>query len=332
MAWVCEWARLLLSRVAVAVYLNYLQRVGLTDGDELRGRSQPSTTRATNPLDWLGGSAMDTLFSNLSQSIDFLVLGTVATLALSLPFGLKKPLTDGWTWLKSLVEHAHATIQGGFITLVLFAAFYFSGYLLNAAGHALLHRAHFLVIETVATTDPSKTIEDQWVPFGFWWRTIPIIGHFAPLETDEIADYWADATRQFYWDVCDKQSYDDLLGGGSLSELRLLRGAVGLTWILLAACVIALILDSKKYRYWSLSTLATVVVLYSFLIIPSYWDVEYEVHSTIWAGLPRNLDKLTIEKIGQVLPCAKMIAQSKAAETERGKGTSPETSAVSKVK
>lgn len=248
---------------------------------------------------------MDALFSSLSQSVDFLVLGAVATLVLCLPFGFKKPLEDGWCWLKSLMQGSHHLVQGGLLTVFLFSTFYFSGYLLNAAGHAVLHRAHFLVIQTAAETKLSTPAENPGVPYGFWWRAVPIIGHFAPSQPNEVEDYWADATRQLYWDVCDKQSSDDMLGGGALSELRLLRGAVGLIWILAVVCVIALILDHKKYERWSLSTLVGAGAFYAFLIIPSYWDVEYEEHSTIWAGFPRSVT-LSTENMERLLPCRKM--------------------------
>jgi hypothetical protein len=122
------------------------------------------------------------------------------------------------------------------------------------------------------------------------------------------------------------------LGGGSLKELRLLRGAVGLTWILVPVCGIALLLSYTEYkchenqRRWSLFTFFGTIALYFALIIPSYWDVEYEEHSTIWAGFPAKLGSLTTDNMTSLLPCAKMkmVAEGKKheADPDRKPGTS----------
>ena len=77
---------------------------------------------------------MEALFTALAYYIDFLVLGAIALALFCAPFGLVKPLTDGWQFFSKLVEDSHTYIQAGLISGVFFAVFYFSGYFLNAVG------------------------------------------------------------------------------------------------------------------------------------------------------------------------------------------------------
>lgn len=311
---------------------------------------------------------MEALFNALAQYIDFLVLGAVAIPALCLPFGLVKPLTAARDLLRSLLSTRHKLIQIGVITGVVFAALYFSGYLLNALGHAFLHRAHFSVIDTAARFDPAKPDAaarvDPAKPNAsvnknseFIERVVPLIGPFlSSPDPDEIKSYWGDAKRQFYWDVCDPQSLDDMVGGGALKELRLLRGTVGLAQVLSAVCLLALLgclvarvgtgvqklglflakrnslerlsghfvtlgASLQKLRYvekqgrWAAGTLVTTVFIYSLAVIPAYWDVEFEMHSTIWSALPMDPQSA---KFDDVLPCHKLRLLAERPKTGDG--------------
>ena len=245
---------------------------------------------------------MDALFDALSQYIDFLVLGAVAFAAVRLPFQFKKPLTEGWKWLRDdLVGQSQTLTQVGLITGILFATFYFSGYLLNAIGISFLHRAHYSVIDFAATAGEGQKAETSAadLEWNFVWRTVPLVGAFiVPPRQSELDNYRRDASRQVYWDVCDPHSSDDMLGGGILKELRLLRGMVGLSQILFLACIMAFGLSfttfnyTEKQRHWSAITFAFTFILYALFIIPGYWDIEYEEHSTIWAVFPPNLESV----------------------------------------
>jgi hypothetical protein len=282
---------------------------------------------------------MEALFNALSQYIDYLVLGAVAFAALSAPFGLR-PLTNGWRELSLLVRDSNAFVQVGLISGVLFALFYFSGYLLNAIGDAFLYPAHISIIDTVATFDPNKK-DDTFLGFKrddtsflrlpvVFQRVIPVFGPLLPGPTkDELKNYWRDANRQIFWEVCDKTSGDDLLLGSPIKKLRLLRGTIGLTQILLVICFFVFLLNiifllntifdfvlrtrhlrtdarfifiahkilSARLRHlasrlvWPLVTFATAFCIYVFLIIPSYSHEEYDLHLTIWAAFPSDWDK-----------------------------------------
>lgn len=231
---------------------------------------------------------MEALFTALAHYIDFLVLGAIALALFCAPFGLVKPLTDGWQFFSKLVEDSHTYIQAGLISGVFFAVFYFSGYFLNAVGHAFLHRAHFSIIDTTAKLTTAKQTPENSLPKMFpgpsgifYGRTIPIVGIVLnPLEGDEVNSYWRDAERQVYWGICDWKSFDDMGGGPLTNQLRLLRGLVGLTQILVILCVIAFVLSFfQRYRYvenqiwWSLGTFGVALFLYFFAIVPAYWDV-----------------------------------------------------------
>lgn len=285
---------------------------------------------------------MGALFGTLNQYVDFLVLGAFTIVVLSLPFGFMTPLTAGWQWLSEQVRDSDTWVQVGLIAGVLFAAFYFAGYSVNALGHAFLHRAHYSIINSAATLAQQQGPEQNVAHASanqasvppkrrdFIWRVLPLFGPlFHVPEPDELKNYENDARKQVYWDICDPQSSDDMLGGGVLRELRLLRGAIGVTQLLLPLCLIGLILSATKLRCvesqwkWSLGTLVIAPFVYLLVIVPGYWDVEYEEHATIWAAFPPSLDPLTADKIDSFLPCAKMkilAAGKKDDKKESGPG------------
>jgi hypothetical protein len=260
---------------------------------------------------------MEALFNALSQYIDFLVMGAVAFAVLCAPFGLR-PLTSGWSFLDKAVksvEGGGTFVQVGLIAGMLFAIFYFSGYFLNAIGAAFLHPGHIGIIDTVATRfDPTQK-DDTVLGLKpvFFKRVIPVFGPFlsTPAES-EMKNYRRDATRQIFWQVCDEKSAEEMLGGGILKELRLLRGGVGLTQILLLLCLAAPFFNrGAEHRWaWSLGTFAAAFCIYSLLIIPSYSHVEYDAHVTIWATFPAELDKdpdkIDVAHMDNLLPCRKM--------------------------
>jgi hypothetical protein len=152
-------------------------------------------------------------------------------------------------------------------------------------------------------------------------RLIPIFG---PLISrpgqDELDNYWRDTRKQIFWQVCDQKSADDLLGGGILKELRLLRGTIGLTQILLLLSagvlgwnVFAAATNRRnegRWGWWPRGTFVVTLGFYVCLIIPSYLYVEYDEHLTIWAAFPRQFDKYPSEiaasHIDELLPCKKM--------------------------
>lgn len=149
-------------------------------------------------------------------------------------------------------------------------------------------------------------------------------GPFLALpEGDELTHYWQDGSRQFYWEVCDPQSYEDTLGGGVIKQLRLLRGVVGIIQILLPVCVLGFVFGFfPTIRYverqwlWSLVTFFAALLIYALLIIPSYWSSEYEAHATIWAAFPKKLDQIDLDpielskKMEQLMPCKKMLIKA----------------------
>jgi hypothetical protein len=280
---------------------------------------------------------MEALFAALAQYIDYLVLGAVAFPVLCLPFGLMKPLRTAWARLSFRVRRSHTFIQAGLITGVLFSAFYFSGYLLNAVGHTFLRRAHYSVINSAATFDTKQKPPFDFLGMraDFLVRSFPIVGPFLwPPRESELKSYWDDAARQFYWDVCDPHSLDDMTEGGIIKELRLLRGLAGLTQILLAVCVVAWWLSRRGQAYvpnqalWSKRTIVGAIILYEALIVPAYWDAEYEEHSTIWAAFPQGLDPLTTAQMDQYLPCKKMkmMTAGKKNDAKSGEEASSTTS------
>src|SRR5581483_12343611 len=105
---------------------------------------------------------MEALFAALAQYVDYLVLGAISLAVLSLPFGFLQPLSVAWRRLSLRVRRSHTFVQAGLIAGVLFAAFYFSGYFMNAFGHAFLRRAHYSVIDTAATFDPKQQPQKTW--------------------------------------------------------------------------------------------------------------------------------------------------------------------------
>jgi len=285
---------------------------------------------------------MGAFVGTLNQYVDFLVLGAFTIAVLSLPFGFMTPLTAGWQWLSEQVRDSDTWIQVGLIAGVLFAAFYFAGYAVNALGHAFLHRAHYSIINNAATLaqqegpeqSGANPIANQGPANGprrdFIWRVLPLFGPlFHVPEPDELRNYENDARKQVYWDICDPNSSEDMLGGGVLRELRLLRGAIGVTQILLPLCLVGLALSRTRFRCaksqgrWSLGTLVFAPFVYLLVIVPGYWDVEYEEHSTIWAAFPPSLDPLTADKLDSFLPCVKMkmiAAGKKDDKKETGQG------------
>lgn len=283
---------------------------------------------------------MDALFNALSEYIDFLVLGAVALAALCAPFGLT-PLAKGWIFLRRLLRRGNTAIQAGLIAGVLFALLYFSGYFLNAIGAAFVHRAHVGIVDTVATFDPNESRDSiLGLKRVVFVRVVPVIGPFLSNPGGlELKNYWRDARRQFFWQVCDQKSADEMLAGGLLKELRLLRGAIGLAQILIPLCLFVAFYNWRAARRddegrgriaWPLGTLAVALGAYCLLIIPSYSVVEYDAHITIWSAFPADLDKtrerIDVDQMDQLLPCRKMkimAEKSKDKEDTAGKGALP---------
>ncbi len=303
---------------------------------------------------------MGALLEALSEYIDFLVLGAVALAALCAPFGLR-PLAKGWTYLATPEKDglgapekdSSISIRGGLIAGALFALLYFSGYLLNAIGATFVYPAHVGIVHTVATFNLNNESPDAGSKRVVFERLVPVFGPFRSRpEQPELRNYWRDASRQIFWQVCDQKSADSLLGGGILKELRLLRGAIGLTQILLPLCLLVALWnllvvlwnllaawwngDSERRLVWSPSTLAwplgtfgAALGVYYLLIIPSYTLVEYDNHITVWAIFPSELDKdagkIDVKQMDDLLPCRKMrivAEQSKSKEGTAGDGSS----------
>ena len=107
---------------------------------------------------------MDSLINALREYIDFLVVGAIGLLILSLPFAIHRPLSRGWHLVIDhrfpgeegeevyrvnkfiRVRFASKFIRVGFASGTLFAILYFSGYMLNGFGHQLLHTVHLRII------------------------------------------------------------------------------------------------------------------------------------------------------------------------------------------
>jgi hypothetical protein len=255
---------------------------------------------------------MEALFNALSEYIDFLVLGVVAFASFCAPFGLR-PVTEGWRILGiSLKGRGNGTfVQVGLISGALFALSYFSGYFLNAIGATFIYPAHVSIVDTVATRNQNYFTIMGLKPV-FIARVVPILGPFVTPHGPELDNYWRDAKRQIFWQICDQKSADELLAGGTLKELRLLRGSIGLTQILLLLCLFAPWLDKsvERRRAWSLGML--VAAIYVVLVIPCYAYVEYDEHLTIWSvfpaglDLPNETDKIDVDHMNNLLPCRKM--------------------------
>jgi hypothetical protein len=310
---------------------------------------------------------MGALLEALSEYIDFLVLGAVAVAALCAPFG-PSPLVKVWTYLGAPEKDgagaqekdstgtpekdSNISIRVGLIAGALFALLYFSGYFLNAIGATFVYPAHVGIVDTVASSDPNDSSNAELKPVVIK-RLFPVFGPFRSRpQQSELKNYWRDASRQIFWQVCDQKSADSLLGGGILKELRLLRGAIGLTQILLPLCLLVALWnlpgvlrnllaawrngDRGRRLVWPLSGLAwplgtfgAVLGAYYLLIIPSYTLVEYDNHITVWVTFPGKLDegasKIDIAKIDDLLPCRKMkivADQSKSKEGTAGEGSS----------
>ena len=282
---------------------------------------------------------MAELLNTLSQYIDFLVLGAFAFAALCAPFGPTR-FTKWWSLLSTRLKSRETSVLASLIAGVLFALFYFSGYVLSAVGGAFLHPAHVSIVDAVATTrfDPSEKSDTVLgLKPVFFAQVIPVIGPLLSTPAEpELKNYWRDATRQIFWEVCDQKSADDLLAGNALKELRLLRGIVGLTQILLPLCLLAYVLNRRfeHDRAWPLSTFFAALCIYSLLIIPSYSLVEYDTHITIWAAFPGDLDKDTdkidVDHMDKLLPCRKMelLAGQSKNETTASENLSPRSNSL----
>src|SRR5438045_439844 len=98
------------------------------------------------------GGAMEALVNNITQYIEFLVLGAVGMLALSIPITHRHPLTRGWRFLVEQVlpgkepDHYSRFIKVGLAGGLLFAIFYFAGHMLYSFGQNLLQPAHMAVV------------------------------------------------------------------------------------------------------------------------------------------------------------------------------------------
>lgn len=289
---------------------------------------------------------MGALLEALSGYIDFLVLGAVAVAALCAPFG-PRPFVTGWTYLTRSEKDSSLSIRSGLIVGALFALLYFSGYFLNAIGALFVYPAHVSIVDTVATRFDRDAINDQILGLkpAFFRRTIPVAGPFlsSPVQS-ELRNYWRDASRQIFWQVCDQKSADELLAGGILKELRLLRGVIGLAQILLPLCLFVIVWSLVAARRndvrvgwpliaWPLGTFGAALAVYVLLIIPSYTLVEYDNHVTVWTAFPGMLDKaskeagIDVAQMDDLLPCKKMriVAEGKNKEASgRGiQGLSP---------
>lgn len=293
---------------------------------------------------------MGALLEALSEYIDFLVLGAVALAALCAPFGLW-PLTKAWTYLGrpendgsgAPEKDSGVSIRSGLIAGALFALLYFSGYFFNAIGATFVYPAHVSIIDSVASFDPDNKNSDTKLKPAVFERLKPVFGPFLSRpEQPELKNYWRDASRQIFWQVCDQKSADGMLAGGILKELRLLRGVIGLTQILLPLCLLVVLWkflaawrngDSERRLArplttlaWPLVTFGAALLAYYLLIIPSYTLVEYDNHVTVWAAFPSQLDKdagkIDVKQMDELLPCRKMkiVAAPKEQTDQRSKG------------
>ena len=287
---------------------------------------------------------MGALLEALSEYIDFLVLGAIALAALCAPFG-PEPLMKGWTYLcepekagpGAPEKESSISIRGGLIAGALFALLYFSGYFLNAIGSTFVYPAHVGIVDTVATFDPNNESSDAGLKDVVFERLIPVLGSFLRPKRSELKNYWRDATRQILWQVCDQKSADESLAGGVLKELRLLRGVIGLTQILLPLCLLVVLWNLlvawwNKHRVawspiaWPLGTFGAALAVYALLIIPSYTLVEYDAHVTIWATFPGSLEKdskpIGVAQMDDLLPCKKMRIIAEQGKNKEASGES----------
>lgn len=283
---------------------------------------------------------MDALVNSVTQYIDFLVLGAVALLIWSIPFTLHDPIVRWWNFL--LEKCFPSAAQGNkekerdryskFISVglaggLLFAIFYFSGYMLNAFGHAMLQSAHVGVIHESRFMYEGGNKDKLLPKSDLFVRPLPLFGKEADIP-EEAETYRQDAIRQMHWQICDKASHDDVFGGTLVKQLRISRGAVAILMLLVPASLIALGInvyvnrksrkknkDSNDYENraafekwdripwwkrwgWPIGSLAVAVALYWCAFMPMWRNAEHEAHGINWAVFPYDKDLKT-------LPCKK---------------------------
>lgn len=272
---------------------------------------------------------MDEALGTFTKYIDFFILGAVAFLAISAPFKPFQPLLKGWRFLlyqclpevvfreqrarsqsdrrtdaqdKPSDKSIHF-VQVGLAAAFLFALFYFAGIAVNAFGHSRLDAAHMLVIakshELIRNGTGSIT-----APLELYKRPLWALND---VKAEEKKAYVMDTKLQLRWSICDPTSYDSMNGGATIKHLRLIRGAIGTAFLVFIASCIALILalarkpgegESRlvqaKWPFWSL---VGSVFAYAWMLVPMYWNIELNTHTTIAAALPALADS------DYALPC-----------------------------
>jgi len=250
---------------------------------------------------------MDALVSTIGQYVDFLILGAVALLIWSIPFTLHDPITRSWTFLLEKCFPAGAPhdryskfISVGLAGGLLFAIFYFSGYMLNAFGHYLLQDGHYAVIHEssfIYTPDNTQELRPKADlyrrTFGFGEKPSPA----------ELESYRQDSIRQMRWQICDKVSYEEAFSGTLLKQLRMTRGGVAILFLLTILGVMALALNlyanrGRRWKQfaWPIGSLIVAGLVYWFVLMPMWRNAEHEAHGINWAVYPPG-EKMT------ALPC-----------------------------
>jgi len=235
---------------------------------------------------------MDALVSTVTQYIDFLILGAVALLIWSIPFTIHNPITRAWAFLlakcfpRERDDRYSKFISVGLAGGLVFAIFYFSGYMLNSLGHYLLQDSHLAVIhesslmyrgEIKPETKPAKA---EAVPLhDLYWRTFGV----GKPGSHEMEAYRQDSIRQMRWQICDKASYEEAFSGTLLKQLRMSRGAVGILVVLVVLSFVAMWLNGPGKRFlWPVGSILGAVVAF-WLVVLLWRNAEIEAHGISWA-------------------------------------------------
>jgi hypothetical protein len=246
---------------------------------------------------------MDALVNTVTQYIDFLILGAVALLIWSIPFTVHNPITRAWAFLlakcfpREREDRYSKFISVGLAGGLVFAIFYFSGYMLNSLGHYLLQDSHLAVIHESSLMYRLKDAPDKpaaeaaLVPVRqLYLRTFG----FGKPGAEEVESYRQDSIRQMHWQICDKASYEEAFSGTLLKQLRMSRGAVGILIILVFLSFVAMRLNGPKRRLlWPVGSILGAVVVF-WLIVLLWRNAEIEAHGIGWAVYPPDPGMLAL--------------------------------------
>lgn len=257
---------------------------------------------------------MDALVSTVTQYIDFLILGAVALLVWSIPFTVHNPITRAWAFLleKCFPQHGGPRkdryskfISVGLAGGLVFAIFYFSGYMLNSLGHYLLQDAHLAVIHESSLMYKLKPEPDgkpaikadkpaaEPAPLPISKLYLRTFGVGKPTP-EEIESYRQDSIRQMHWQICDKASYEEAFSGTLLKQLRMSRGGVGILVVLVFLSLIAVVLNGRGKRFaWPLGSIVGAIATFC-LILLMWRNAEIEAHGIGWAVYPPDPGMLAL--------------------------------------